>query len=342
MDEGGARQSRLAEDVRGGAAFAIYTKTRAPRGKHSARFNSPPARIWEEPPRVAQFGPPGNRKRWGAAFGKLIDVSDGVLANSKQTAKTVLDYLAEEGLARPVCHFYMGADFTNAAPQRARAAIPITPRREPVVLSVSTIEPRKNYSYALELCSRLWSQGFHFRYVIVGNIGWSSTGFVSAMRRHPEFGRRLIHYEGLDDARVAELYRGSACYLSTSLNEGFGLPLMEAFWHGLPALCSDIPIFRETCGANARYLPLQDAGAAAEQLGPFLDASGKRSGGQASELWPAPPALLSWRQSAEHLFDEIACFHAKGCFRNDARLRDAPADRIATGHRRQKVLSRPQ
>ena len=68
----------------------------------------------------------------------------------------------------------------------------------------------------------------------------------------------------IDDGALAWLYCHAELFVFMSLDEGFGLPPVEALTFGCPVLVSDIPVFRETLGGAARYAdPTDVAGAAA-------------------------------------------------------------------------------
>jgi mannosyltransferase len=54
--------------------------------------------------------------------------------------------------------------------------------------------------------------------------------------------------------QLAELYRGAFCFVSCSLDEGFGIPIAEAISSGCPSVCLDRPIFREVAGENGIFI----------------------------------------------------------------------------------------
>ena len=55
------------------------------------------------------------------------------------------------------------------------------------------------------------------------------------------------------EEELPQLYASSAAFIFPSLMEGFGLPVLEAFAAGCPALLADIPVFREIAGDTALY-----------------------------------------------------------------------------------------
>ncbi|TDX01776.1 glycosyltransferase family 4 protein [Dinghuibacter silviterrae] len=79
---------------------------------------------------------------------------------------------------------------------------------------------------------------------------------------------------GTTDEELYRLYRHALCFVFPSLDEGFGIPLLEAAAAGCPVLCSDIPVFREIMGDAALYF---DPRAAESLEGPLEQVSGLRS-----------------------------------------------------------------
>jgi len=75
----------------------------------------------------------------------------------------------------------------------------------------------------------------------------------------------------LTDAELEWCYAHATALVAVSRAEGFGLPLVEARLRGTPVFASDIPVFREVLGAEARYLPLGNAAIAAAALEDFLN-----------------------------------------------------------------------
>ena len=161
---------------------------------------------------------------------------------------------------------------------------------------VSTIEPRKGYAQALAAFELLWAQGRDLNLAIVGKKGWLMEEFAAGLRNHPEAGRRLHWFEGIDDRGLRALYDGSSALITASEAEGFGLPIVEAARHGLPVIARDLPVFTEVAGEHAFYF----SGYAAEDLASALD-----EWLALDERGLAPPSAgmpsLDWEQSAREL-----------------------------------------
>jgi alpha-1,2-rhamnosyltransferase len=129
---------------------------------------------------------------------------------------------------------------------------------EPVFLMVSTIEPRKNHGYLLDAFERAWAGGSSVRLCIAGRIGWKCDALLARVRNHPQLNKRLFMFNDLSDTSLEHAYAHARSLVFPSWVEGFGLPLVEAMQRGLPAMGSDIPIFREIGGEFMAYFDLAE------------------------------------------------------------------------------------
>lgn len=115
-------------------------------------------------------------------------------------------------------------------------------------------------------------------------------------------GGRVVFHGGVTDAEYAALLADRAVLVSASLDEGYGLPVAEAIELGVPAVITDMPIFREVAGDGARYAPGTDAAAFAAAVraldDPAVLAEVVAAGG-------AHIARFSWTRSAGILLDAV-------------------------------------
>ena len=104
------------------------------------------------------------------------------------------------------------------------------------LLFVGTLEPRKNLSFLLSLLPDLINNGFEL--LIVGAKGWGKDK-LPELESLTDIQRTKIKFSGFisnDDLAVS--YAAASVYVSTSLNEGFGLPQLEAMSCGCPVVTS--------------------------------------------------------------------------------------------------------
>lgn len=235
-------------------------------------------------------GVPESFERW---LRVLADVADRALCDSQQTAHELGEVLASKGMRAPALRLdviSLGADFP---PSPSVSVLP--PRMDEVirVLTVGTLEPRKGHAQALAAFESLWSAGQAFEWVIAGKPGWNVEPLVARIRSHPEFGNRLRWVVGPDDRELSALYRECDVLLAPSLGEGYGLPVVEAGWQGLPLILRDLPVFREVAGDRATYFSGMDAESLARTLSDWRQAG--RMDRRVVGNW------TTWTQSASRL-----------------------------------------
>lgn len=275
-----------------------------------SRAKTAGARIWVvvndliplQYPELAPEGTPILLAKW---LRRTVPYADGLVGISRAVADSLRAQLVTIGIAGElprIEHFYLGAGFDAPVSDRARLAAVAAAFSEPIgsaYLVVGTIEPRKGYAQILDAFERLWAGGVDSRLVIFGRHGWRSEELVQRIRRHREFGRRLIWFDAGSDAELDFAYRRASALIFASRCEGFGLPLAEAMQYGLPVIASDIPVFREIGGDYPRYFGLGRAESLFEAIRDFET---ERATGAVPR---APRPWLTWQDSARMLLRTV-------------------------------------
>lgn len=109
---------------------------------------------------------------------------------------------------------------------------------------------------------------------------------------------RVVFHGGVSDARYVELLAGARALVTASLDEGFGIPLVEAMRLGVPVVVSDIPIFHEIAGSAGTFFDPRDPAAFARAV-LSLDGEARWRTLAAASLKEA--ARWSWDVSAANL-----------------------------------------
>ena len=159
---------------------------------------------------------------------------DLVVVNSEFTASDVVELLGFPRERICVAHPALGPLFHADGPARDLGG--------PYVLTVATLERRKNLETLLEAMQLVRAARPEFRLVVVGAPGWQAPRLESE-------GVAALGY--VDDDELAALYRGAEVFVYPSRFEGFGMPIVEAMACGAPVVASAHPSMDEAAGGAA-------------------------------------------------------------------------------------------
>jgi len=217
-----------------------------------------------------EFFPPDADVSFLAWLNAVSDFSDRLNCISKATENDFKQwhttYYKTKSIPKTTV-LHLGANFQDKEPLNqtpATEAFLNKVENRPLFLMVGTIEPRKGHLQTLAAFEALWEEGEDVVLVIIGKEGWKGLPdtmkrtipeTISRLRNHPEKDTHLFWFENADDAFLEQLYKNASALIAASECEGFGLPLIEAAWHGLPIIARDIPVFNEVAGENAFYFP---------------------------------------------------------------------------------------
>lgn len=120
------------------------------------------------------------------------------------------------------------------------------------ILSVSTLEPRKNHLRMIRAFTELTRDEPDLCYVIVGKKGWYFEEIFETVERLG-LEDRIIFTGYVPEKDLPYLFDQAKGFVYCSFYEGFGIPPIEALSRGLPVLCSDIKVLKEVMGEDSIY-----------------------------------------------------------------------------------------
>jgi glycosyltransferase involved in cell wall biosynthesis len=169
------------------------------------------------------------------------------------------------------------------------------------VLFIGTLEPRKNLGTLLEAYRLLLERMPDApRLVVAGRATPDAAGWLRRMREPPLAGR--VDHRGYVDRQAREgLYAGARLLVIPSLDEGFGLPALEAMSAGIPVVVSNRGALPEVVGHAGVLVDPDDAGAIASAMERLLADGPAAHGAAHAGLMRA--RSFTWRQTAGRLRD---------------------------------------
>jgi len=199
---------------------------------------------------------PPDRVRWlRREMPRAIERAAAILVDSEFTRREVLAAFARHPQDVHAVHLGVAREFRPRSPEDTLISL----REMDLVhgeylLTVGTIEPRKNVVHALAAYALLPAT-LRKRYplVVAGVGGWRAAGLERKLRALANAGQiRMLGH--VPHRHLPNLYAGAAAFLYPSHYEGFGLPPLEAMASGVPALVSDRASLPEVTGDAAMMI----------------------------------------------------------------------------------------
>ncbi|HEU0203317.1 MAG TPA: glycosyltransferase family 1 protein, partial [Burkholderiaceae bacterium] len=192
----------------------------------------------------------GEYQRHTARMHAVLETAATVLVNSNATSEALAQFAAASGRRLPPLSVVPLAPGLRMHPPGSRLLA------APYFLVVSTIEPRKNLAFLLQVWRRLAERhgGETPRLVIIGQRGWECENVVDLLERCEPLRGLVIERGACPDAELSTWVHHAQALLFPSFVEGYGLPLLEALQAGTPVIASDLPVFREIAGRIPEYV----------------------------------------------------------------------------------------
>ena len=184
----------------------------------------------------------------------LLNGADGIVTVSETTRALMIEHHLTR---RPITVVPNAADTVPGGP--GQRSVPETAR----LIYMGSFMPYKNLDTLVLALADLPEYELH----LLSRV--SATEQARLSRLAPQ--ARLVFHDGVTDEQYQRLLRSATALVSASLDEGFGIPLVEAMHLGIPIVVSDIPIFREIGGDAALYFEPRSAEALANAVRELAD-----------------------------------------------------------------------
>jgi glycosyltransferase involved in cell wall biosynthesis len=203
-------------------------------------------------------------------------------------------YEAPHPLFRPLTAIELQDLEATLRSQGKLTRVPVTDVQ--VVLSVATLEPRKNLPALIRAFSLVRPQANSPQLWIAGGRGWLDSEILESIRTSPAAPRVTVLGE-VSQEELLWLYNRATLVALPSLYEGFGLPAVEAMACGRPLLASNVPALAEVVASGGLLLPPDDLTAWSHAIQTVLDSDAART--ELSVRALARSKAFSWQKAAQ-------------------------------------------
>lgn len=179
-----------------------------------------------------------------------VEKASHIIAVSEATKKDLISLLQVPGEKITVIHegvedsFCPNIDVRTIALHTNKYVGPKTK----YILSVGTLEPRKNLSIIVKAFSLLpLSLQNQYKIVFVGGKGWNNQELQQTIQDY-NLAKKVIFTGFVTDRDLPYFFNRAAVFVYPSLYEGFGLPVLEAMSSGAPVITSNVSSLPEVAG----------------------------------------------------------------------------------------------
>lgn len=231
------------------------------------------------------------RRDYPALASSHARAADHVIVVSEYTAGQVVSRLGVPRDRLTICS--PGAP--SWAPRRR-------PDRRGPILFVGTIEPRKNVPVLLEAYARLVARHPSAPdLLLAGGLGHQASAAALARLDAPPLAGRARHLGYVAGGRRERLFHEASMLVLPSLDEGFGMPALEAMTVGLPVVASARGALPEVIGDAGQLCEPEDAEGFAQGMARLLEDEAFAT--RCAEAGIARARRFSWAASADALVD---------------------------------------
>ncbi|MDX1523047.1 MAG: glycosyltransferase, partial [Anaerolineae bacterium] len=205
---------------------------------------------------------PGMSKPLNQRVPRAIERADHVVAVSEATRQDVIKVYGTDPKKITTLYHAVTAEFQPVTDKNMLDKLRQTYNlgENPFILSVSTIQPRKNYQRLIRAFAQLDRS---HTLVIAGTKGWDYEPVLAEVAAH-NLEDRVIFPGYVVDSDLPALYSAADLFVYPSLYEGFGLPILEAMACGTPVVAANRAALPEVTGEAGLLVDPYDVAALAE------------------------------------------------------------------------------
>jgi glycosyltransferase involved in cell wall biosynthesis len=249
------------------------------------------------------YSTPDYLKKFAGLLREAVGRATRVITSSHATEKQLIEHVQVPREKIQVIPLGVDPPAAMLSPEeRLQERERIVGKGREMILSVGVLQTRKN---TLNMLKALMTLPAKYQLVLSGGNGYGSEA-IHEFIRSESLGERVKLLGYVDDAQLGIFYQAASVFLFPSLEEGFGIPVLEAMAGGVPVVTSNVSSMPEVGGEAALYVDPHDPTDIAAKVVQAVEDLPLRSSQVQKGL--ARAAGFTWRRTAEAtlaVYDEV-------------------------------------
>ena len=199
-------------------------------------------------------------KKYTGEIKRNARISKKIIADSESTRNDIVNFLGIDPAGVEVVYLAADEIFRKLSEkEKSTEVLKKYQLDKKYILSVGTIEPRKNFAALIRAFNNIKKSktGSGYKLVIVGRTGWKSEATYQERENSP-YSDDILFTGRITDQYLVQLYNWAELFVYPSLFEGFGLPPLEAMSCGLPVIAYDTSSLKEVIGDAGKLVETGD------------------------------------------------------------------------------------
>jgi len=193
---------------------------------------------------------------WKYTIPKAVKYADCIITDSEWSREKIIKKFPDASVKISVVH--IGIDTTIKEDKDALRKIEKQyPIRDGYILFVGTIKLRKNITVLIRSFEKLKKEGIRHKLILVGRYEYGSKEIITLA--HKSKYKNDIIFTGPVSEKIRDaFYQKADIFVYPSIEEGFGLPVLEAMKSGIPVITTEIDAIKEVGGDTVVYFDGKD------------------------------------------------------------------------------------
>ena len=180
-----------------------------------------------------------------------------ILTDSKSSSEDLINRLKLSNNKISVIPLAVPHPVTLLSEEEVKQILSANNITSPYIVALGAIDGRKNILNLVKSFAKLSNGNLEITLVLLGFEKYSESKIPKVLKKLGLYKRvKILNY--LSEKEFIAIFQGAECLVYPTRQEGFGLPILQAFYLGVPVITTKISVISEVAGSAARFIDPDD------------------------------------------------------------------------------------